>query len=115
MASEFLKSLNNKKPTSPFKKLSDLTINKSYLITNAEFKDTKFGRSVQITVMNEDNEPIKFFLPKRYGINIKRRELKYFVDNIIIYKGREDKMDIIEFVEKEKEKEKENSSDEDED
>ena len=69
MASEFFKTIN-KKPTSPFKKLSELKINEKYLIINAEFKDTKFGKSVQMTV-DEDNEKIKFFLPKRYS-NIKK-------------------------------------------
>ena len=98
MASEFFKTIN-KKPTSPFKKLSELTINKKYLIINAEFKDTKFGKSVQITV-NEDDDIIKVFLPKRYS-NIKKRELQYFINNFIIYKGKEDKMDIINFVENE--------------
>ena len=69
MASEFFKTLN-KKVTSPFKKVSDLTIDKKYLITNVGFKDTKFGKSVQITT-NEDDSEIKFFLPKRYS-NIKK-------------------------------------------
>lgn len=104
MASEFFKTIN-KKPTSPFKKVSDLTIDQKYLITNAEIKDTKFGKSVQLTT-NEDEEEIKFFLPRRYS-KTKKRELKYFINNFIVYKGREDKMDIIKFKEN---KEKENSS-----
>ena len=108
MASEFFKSLN-KKPTSPFKKVSDLTINKKYSITNAEIKDTKFGKSVQLTV-DEDEEEIKFFLPRRYS-KTKRSELKYFINNYIVYKGREDKMDIIKFKEN---KEKEISSESEE-
>ena len=57
MSSEFFKTLN-KKSSSPFKKISDLSISKKYLITNAEIKDTKYGRSVQMTV-DEDNEEIK--------------------------------------------------------
>ena len=105
MASEFFKTIN-KKPTSPFKKVSDLTIDKKYLITNAEIKDTKFGNSVQLTT-NEDEEEIKFFLPKRYS-KTKKRELKYFLNNFIVYKGREDKMDIITFKENSTESESEN-------
>ena len=97
MASEFFKRIN-KVPTSPFKKVSDLTINQKYLITNAEIKDTKFGKSIQLTVIDEDEEPIKFFLPKRYS-NLKRQQLKYFLKNDIIYKGKKDKMDIIMFEE----------------
>ena len=108
MASEFFKTLN-KKPTSPFKKVSDLTINKKYLIISAEFKDTKFGRSVQITI-SEDDDEIKFFLPKRYS-NTKKRELQYFTNNFIVYKGKEDKMGIIKFVEN-KEISSESESDE---
>ena len=96
MASEFFKTIN-KKPTSPFKKLSELKIKEKYLITGAEFKDTKFGKSVQITVY-EDNEKIKFFLPKRYS-NIRKSELQYFINNYIVYMGREDTMDIIKFIE----------------
>ena len=96
MASEFFKTIN-KKPTSPFKKLSELKIKKKYLIFNAEFKDTKFGKSVQITAY-EDNEKIKFFLPKRYS-NLRKSELQYFINNYIVYMGREDKTDIIEFIE----------------
>ena len=96
MASEFFKTIN-KKPTSPFKKLSELKIKKKYLIFNAEFKDTKFGKSVQITAY-EDNEKIKFFLPKRYS-NLRKSELQYFINNYIVYMGKEDKMDIIKFIE----------------
>ena len=105
MASEFFKRIN-KMPTSPFKKISDLTINEKYLITNAEIKDTKFGKSVQLTVIDE--EPIKFFLPKRYS-NTKKQHLVYFKNNFIIYKGKKDKMDIIMFEEN---REFDNESDE---
>ena len=94
MASEFLKSLN-KKPNSPFKKISDLTTNKKYLITNAEIKDTKYGKSVQLTV---DEDDIKFFLPKRYS-KTKKSELKYFINNYIVYMGREDTMYMVKFIE----------------
>ena len=97
MASEFFRTLN-KKPTSPFKKISDLTIDKKYLITNAEIKDTKFGKSIQLTVIDEDEDPIKFFLPRRYS-NTNKKHLKYFINNFIVYKGKDDKMDIIEFME----------------
>ena len=97
MASEFFKSINQK-PSSPFKKVSDLTINEKYLITNAEIKDTKYGKSVQITVI-EDCSEIMFFLPKRFS-NTKPRELKYFINNYIIYEGRENQIDIIRFEEK---------------
>ena len=100
MASEFFKSINQK-PSSPFKKVSDLTINKEYLITNAEIKDTKYGPSIQLTINNfneEDLSKVKFFLPKRYS-NTKPRELKYFINNYIVYKGKKFSTDIIEFVE----------------
>ena len=96
MASEFFKSIN-KKPTSPFKKLSELKLKEKYLIIDAEFKDTKYGKSIQITAY-EDNEKIKFFLPKRYS-NIRKRELQYFINNYIVYMGKEDKMDIVKFIE----------------
>ena len=75
MSNDFFKTLN-KKPSSPFKKISDLSNSKKYLITYAENKDTKYGRSVQMTI-NEDNEEIKFFLPKRYS-KTKKNEFKYF-------------------------------------
>ena len=84
--------------SSPFKKISELTIDKKYLIVNAEIKDTKFGKSIQLTVIDEDKEPIKFFLPKRYS-NTKKQHLKYFLNNLFIYKGKDDKMDIVKFIE----------------
>ena len=94
MANNFLNMMNNLSIKSNYKKISELEEFKKYEIINAVFKETKFGKSIQITI--QDNT--KLFLPKRY-CNIKKEELKSFVGICIQYEGKKDKMDIISFHE----------------
>lgn len=90
MASNFLKKINNLKS---YTKVSDLEINQEYKIIDAEKVETKYGKTIKVIL--EDGE--KLYLPKRFSI-IKKSELKYFKNTIIIYKGKnQKKMDILEF------------------
>ena len=83
MDKKFSKNENN---TTLYKKVSDLQINKKYLITNAEYKDTRYGKSVQMTV-KENGKKIKFFLPKRFNNEIKECDLNSYLYQYIVYEG----------------------------
>lgn len=97
MASNFFKKINNLKS---YTKISDLEIDQEYKIIDADKEETKFGKSIKIIL--KDGE--KLYLPKRFSI-IKKNELKYFKNTILIYKGKNNlNMDILEFKEMKKEK-----------
>ena len=83
MDKKFSKNENN---TTLYKKVSDLQINKKYLITNVEYKDTRYGKSVQMTV-KENGKKIKFFLPKRFNNEIKECDLNSYLYQYIVYEG----------------------------
>lgn len=87
---DFLNKINNIKS---FVKISELEVDKEYLIEEAKIIETKYGKSIQVTL---DDNDIKVFLPKRYSV-IKKSELKYLEGTYLIYKGKDEKMDLIEF------------------
>lgn len=91
MASKFFNKINNLKS---YKKISDLKVGVRYLIKSAEFTKTKYGKSIKIFLRDEET----IYLPKRYS-NIKKNELEYFTNAFIIYRGKKDNYDVIEFEE----------------
>ena len=67
-------------------KISDLKINKKYLITNAEF----IGKRVQMTVVENDKK-FKFFLPKRFD-KTDECDLNSYLYHNIVYEGKKDRI-----------------------
>lgn len=86
---DFLKKVNNIKS---FTKVSELKVDEEYLIEEAKIIETKYGKSIKVTF--DDNTSV--FLPKRYSV-IKKSELKLLEGLSLVYKGKDEKMDLIEF------------------
>ena len=72
-------------------KLYELDVGRKYSITKAQRFETKYGESVLLTILDDDEKSVSVFLPKRYTavitdehirmINSKRAKLD------LIYKG----------------------------
>lgn len=56
------KLMNKKSQILNIKNIKELEINKEYKATDFKFIDTKYGKSIIVTLNNE----FKMFLPKRY-------------------------------------------------
>ena len=85
----------NNLSSSAYKKMSELEVDRKYEITSAFIKETKFGKSIQVTLDDE----INVFLPKRFS-KLSKSDLKTLIDLHLIYKGKnEDGMDIVELSE----------------
>ena len=72
----------------PTIKINKLEVLKKYLITDAKFINTRFGKSIVM----ELNEEIQVFLPKRFATHfdgLTQQELQEFVKEkpALIYKG----------------------------
>ena len=74
-----------------YKKISDLTINKRYLIIETKCKD--FGESIILTIIYE-GEFINIILSNKNN-SIKKSFIKFLIGRYIIYKGQNGKKDFI--------------------
>ncbi|XP_073974426.1 uncharacterized protein [Rhodnius prolixus] len=99
MSNDLLKKLNH--PTSElYKKLDDLEVNKPYLIASfTKFEKTKYGPAILATIHDKSDTLSSVFLPKRFVNSFDDEDIFDYKDGdlVLIYKGIQNNMNVIQF------------------
>lgn len=82
-----------------YKRCSELTINKQYPIVDLKNVDTRYGKSVLVT-LEDDGERYRVYLPKRYADVFADEELRHINPGelLLVFHGMKNKTTQVEII-----------------